>query len=257
MFKERGRRDELQSRVAKVVWGLLFVTMGALFTLDSRGVIDMAPSQFPASNAVDGRPDTRWSSKFSEPQWITVDLGRTEEITRVSLNWEAAYATAYEIQVSDDNESWKTIVNVTNGAGGIDEHTVSASGRYVRILGTKRATPYGNSLWELEVYGAQGLLSRGKPATASSLEPANYWELYWPLLLLGAGLPLLLVPNDSAGQVIGLAMTVIGVVLQLDKLHLTSWAMKDVLPIVLMAAGALLLLRSLRRGDRGRDEEGA
>src|SRR5690606_35870306 len=30
---------------------------------------------FPASNAVDGDPGTRWSSAFSDPQWIRIDLG--------------------------------------------------------------------------------------------------------------------------------------------------------------------------------------
>ena len=28
-----------------------------------------------AQCAVDGRMDTRWSSEFSDPQWIVVDLG--------------------------------------------------------------------------------------------------------------------------------------------------------------------------------------
>jgi F5/8 type C domain len=244
------RPGDLQSRVAKVVWGLLFITMGVLFTLHSHGKIDMAPSPFPARNAVDGRPDTRWSSSFSEPEWIAVDLGQTTEITRVSLRWEAAYASAYEIQISDDNASWKTLVSVTNGDGGIDEHTVSAAGRYVRVIGTKRGTPYGFSLWELEVYGAGGLLSRGQPTMASSTESANYWALYWPLLLVAGGLPLLLVPRDSANQVIGLAMTVIGVFLQVERLQLTSWSLNQVLPVLLIAAGALLLLRSLWSGDR-------
>jgi beta-glucosidase len=31
--------------------------------------------------------------------------------------------------------------------------TVSGSGRYVRMYGTARATPYGYSLWEFQVYG--------------------------------------------------------------------------------------------------------
>jgi hypothetical protein len=31
---------------------------------------------------------------------------------------------------------------------------VSGSGRYVRMYGTKRATQYGYSLWEFQVYGA-------------------------------------------------------------------------------------------------------
>ncbi len=30
---------------------------------------------FPAGNAVDGNPGTRWSSAFSDPQWVQVDLG--------------------------------------------------------------------------------------------------------------------------------------------------------------------------------------
>ncbi len=30
---------------------------------------------FPASNAVDGNAGTRWSSAFSDPQWLEVDLG--------------------------------------------------------------------------------------------------------------------------------------------------------------------------------------
>src|SRR5262245_26930033 len=92
------RKDALQARVAKVVWGLLLITMGALFALDNRGLLNMAPAPFPARNAVDGKPDTRWSSQWSDPQWITVDLGQNLEISRVSLNWEVAYSTSYEIQ---------------------------------------------------------------------------------------------------------------------------------------------------------------
>src|SRR2546427_9034494 len=51
--------------------------------------------------AVDGNPGTRWSSAFSDPQWMQIDLGASLPITRVRLNWEAAYALAYQIQVSN------------------------------------------------------------------------------------------------------------------------------------------------------------
>ena len=57
---------------------------------------------FPASNAVDGNTGTRWSSAFSDPQWLQVDLGATASITQVVLQWEAAYATAFQIQTSPD-----------------------------------------------------------------------------------------------------------------------------------------------------------
>jgi len=56
------------------------------------------PGPFPASAAVDGNTGTRWSSAFSDPQWLQVDLGATATITSVTLNWEAAYGRAFQIQ---------------------------------------------------------------------------------------------------------------------------------------------------------------
>src|SRR5580692_6517052 len=53
---------------------------------------------YPASNAVDGNLSTRWSSAFSDPQWLEVDLGATHSVSKVVLYWEAAYATAFQIQ---------------------------------------------------------------------------------------------------------------------------------------------------------------
>ena len=55
---------------------------------------------FPASAAVDGDPGTRWSSAFSDPQWIQVDLGAGATLTRVVLTWETAYARAFTVQTS-------------------------------------------------------------------------------------------------------------------------------------------------------------
>src|SRR3954470_20463430 len=46
-----------------------------------------------AASATDGNTGTRWSSAFTVPQWLQVDLGSPQQITRVALNWEAAYAT--------------------------------------------------------------------------------------------------------------------------------------------------------------------
>src|SRR5207302_3528732 len=110
-------------------------------------------SSFPASNAVDGNTGTRWSSGFSDPQWIYVDLGATHTINKVVLNWEAAYGKAYQIQTSNDKTNWTTIYSTTTGAGGINDLTgLSGSGRYIRMYGTARGTVYGYSLWEFEVY---------------------------------------------------------------------------------------------------------
>lgn len=119
---------------------------------------------FPASAAVDGDTGTRWSSAFADPQWLRVDLGSTQQLTRVSLNWEAAYATGYQIQTSTDANSWTTVYSTTTSTGGTQNINITGSGRYVRVYGTARATPYGYSLWEFQVYGP-----------GSTTPPDDFW----------------------------------------------------------------------------------
>ncbi|MBN1439695.1 MAG: glycoside hydrolase family 3 C-terminal domain-containing protein [Anaerolineales bacterium] len=111
------------------------------------------PDPVAPEYAVDGDTGTRWSSAYADPQWIQVDLGDVHEIGRVVLHWEAAYASAFQIQVSDDGAAWTTVYSTDLGYGGVDDLAVSGRGRYIRIYGTARGTPYGYSLWEFEVYG--------------------------------------------------------------------------------------------------------
>ncbi len=109
---------------------------------------------FPASAAVDGNSGTRWSSAFSDPQWLQVDLGSSRTLNKVTLNWEAAYAKAFQIQVSNDGTNWTSCYSTTTGTGGLQNIDVSCSGRYVRVYGTQRATQYGYSLWDFQVFGS-------------------------------------------------------------------------------------------------------
>ncbi len=111
---------------------------------------------FPCSAAVDGNTGTRWSSAFSDPQWIRIDLGTTTTIGTVTLRWEAAYGRSFQIQTSPDATNWTSIYSTTTGTGGVQTLTVSGSGRYIRMYGTARGTGYGYSLWEFEVYGSSG-----------------------------------------------------------------------------------------------------
>ena len=106
-----------------------------------------------ATNAVDGDYNTRWSSDFSDPQWIHIDLQDKYSVDRVVIHWEAAYANQFQIQVSSDETNWTTVYTETNGNGGEDVITFSAQiAQFVRILGTQRATSYGYSIYEFEVY---------------------------------------------------------------------------------------------------------
>ena len=138
-------------------------------------------ASYPASAAVDGNTGTRWSSAFSDPQWLQVDLGSSASITQVVLQWEAAYATAFQIQTSTDGTNWTTIYSTTTGTGGTQTLNVTGSGRYIRMYGTARATQYGYSLWEFQVYGSLAGGTCGtanaalnQPATASSTENAGF-----------------------------------------------------------------------------------
>ena len=133
----------------------------------------------PASAAVDGNTGTRWSSSASDPQWIQIDLGATATISQVVLNWEAAYAKAYQLQTSADGTTWTTVYATTTATGGTETLNVTGSGRYVRLNGTQRATGYGYSLWEFQVYGTTGTgggacstnnAALNRPSSASSAE---------------------------------------------------------------------------------------
>ena len=108
---------------------------------------------FTPNLAVDGNGGTRWSSAFSDPQWIRVDLGSTRTINRIVLRWETAFGRSYQIQTSNDGNTWTTIRTTTTGAGGVEDFAVTGSGRFVRMNGTARGTQWGYSLWEFEVYG--------------------------------------------------------------------------------------------------------
>jgi fibronectin type 3 domain-containing protein len=108
----------------------------------------------PGANATDGNTGTRWSSTFSDPQWIQVDLGGTHTVSQVLLRWETAYGRAYQIQVSADAVNWTSVYSTVAGPGGTETLTITGTGRYVRMYGTQRATQYGYSLWELQVFGS-------------------------------------------------------------------------------------------------------
>ena len=136
---------------------------------------------FPASAAVDGDPGTRWSSAFSDPQWIQVDLGATASVCQVVLQWEAAFARSFQIQTAPAATGpFTTVFATTTGTGGTQTLTVNGSGRFVRMNGTARATAFGYSLFEFQIRvaggttppptGTETLLSFGKPATASSFQ---------------------------------------------------------------------------------------
>ena len=124
------------------------------------------------SNAVDGNMGTRWSSAFSDPQNIMVDLGALHHIDDVTIYWEAAYAKEYQLQISNGSFSWTTVYHETNGDGGIDKIPVGANAQVINLIGMQRATAWGYSIYELQVHG--GDPTNIGPSGNGSLVPSVY-----------------------------------------------------------------------------------
>jgi len=110
-------------------------------------------SDYRPENAVDGLPDTRWSSEFSDPQWLAIDFGAPTRISRVVLDWETACARSYSIQVSSDGTAWEEVYTTASGRGDTEDIKFPpTTARWVRFYGTQRATQFGYSLWEMRVF---------------------------------------------------------------------------------------------------------
>ena len=89
------------------------------------------------------------------------------------LTWEAAYARAFQIQLSGTGTTWSTVYSTTTGTGGTQTLNVSGTGRYLRVYMTQRATPYGYSLWEIVVRNGSGQPPSSPPP--SSPPPGGFW----------------------------------------------------------------------------------
>ncbi|RZJ87199.1 MAG: discoidin domain-containing protein, partial [Hymenobacter sp.] len=126
--------------------------------------VSTSQSGFPATQAVDDNGNTRWGSEYDatitpiapDSNYLYVDLRGIANITQVGLYWESAYASDFKLEVSNDAKTWKGIKRVTGNTQKTNIMAVSASGRYLRMHGLKRATQYGYSLWEFAVYETGG-----------------------------------------------------------------------------------------------------
>ncbi|MFI6938074.1 discoidin domain-containing protein [Streptomyces sp. NPDC050418] len=110
-------------------------------------------TSFAPGKAIDGDTGTRWASEWKDGQWLRIDLGSAQRIGRVVLDWEAAYAKGYRIEVSQDRETWKPVWSTETGNGGLDTARFTPTdARYVRVLGVERGTKWGLSLKEVGIH---------------------------------------------------------------------------------------------------------
>lgn len=134
---------------------------------------------FAASNAVDGDTTTRWSSGFHDGEWLYVDLAERKEFCGIRIRWEDAMGFDFLIQTSDDAVTWTTLVNVKGNEEHKFELPLEGAGRYIKMQGVKRATAFGYSIFEMEVYGT----TTGACPGPTGLHVTNIYEqsatLHW------------------------------------------------------------------------------
>jgi len=105
-----------------------------------------------AGNAVDGDPNTRWTSVYADEQWLSVDLGETRALAVVKIRWERAHARNYLVQGSVDGADWETFASESGREGWVvTTLPEGAKARWVRMYGQQRATEFGFSIWEMKV----------------------------------------------------------------------------------------------------------
>lgn len=123
-----------------------------------------------ASSVADGSDGSRWASNYTDNEWIYVDLGEPKEVGNITLKWENAHAKSYKIQVSGDASNWKDIYEDNNSKGGNEEIKIKpVVTRYVKVVGLRRATEWGYSLYEIELYG--------KNKVKTDLSPVHFLKL--------------------------------------------------------------------------------
>jgi beta-galactosidase len=150
-------------------------------------------------NAIDGNLSTRWGSAVAgapptpavagvDPSWLQIDLGSTQSFDTVIINWENAYATQYQILYTNadpaTNPTWNVAYTNNAGAGGTETlNFTTVTGRYIRLNGIQRATQYGYSLYEFQVYNVAQCCGQTDRYTVNPATPSlvtdNLTGLTW------------------------------------------------------------------------------
>ena len=109
-----------------------------------------------------------WMSAGSGEEWVSVDLGAECTFDRIAMTWVKRAAEG-SIQISDDNQNWKTIEPLSAN----DDLHLSAPARahWVRVLMTRPAEPGARYiLSEFEVFGRGGPVPHPQPAAVAQAD---------------------------------------------------------------------------------------
>ncbi|MCE5341587.1 MAG: discoidin domain-containing protein [Planctomycetaceae bacterium] len=171
----------------KPVFLIIFMGLSSVIVSGQQATLTASSEQreMPASAAMDGKMDTRWSSSASDNQWLQIDFNSPAELVGMRLHWETAYGRDYEIQTVTADGKWLTKYNMQYGDGGVDEiYFGPTKTKCIRICGNKRGTGWGYSLWEIEILGMENqIIAKASPVAAGTDANAildgnttTYWQ---------------------------------------------------------------------------------
>lgn len=132
----------------------------ALTSTATSSSVELDRADFQPSMAIDGDPNTRFSSGYQDNAWFQVHLQTASVVDHVVISWPNACARAYKLQVSTDGTTWTTAASYTaqDTCPRTDTVQLNTAGpvSYIRMQGVTRKSTYGYSISEFEVYGAPG-----------------------------------------------------------------------------------------------------
>ena len=152
----------------------IFEISGESLALRKNVKASKTESGYPATNAVDGDYNTRWSgfsSNYVWNDWLEVDLGDDYHVTRVDVSYykgsERSYS--YEIRMADsssagywsdtdknrdfESQGYELVTKGDTNYTTLHSDNVNEYARFVNLKTTDAVGAFGPTLWEIEIYG--------------------------------------------------------------------------------------------------------
>lgn len=184
---------------------------------------------FTADRTIDGKgmnfPHSRWQSGTAMPVEINYDLGTAQSIDSLRLSfykWESGRMFEYSVHASEDSLNWTALVeNVWSDNQEWTEIIFSqVQSKYVRLVIQRSNQGPFASIWEVELYGTDGVTSAGNeiqlpgsyellqnypnpfnPVTIISWQsPVDSWQTLKVYDILGNEVALLVDEHKTAGR---------------------------------------------------------
>lgn len=128
--------------------------------------------------SVDGDPATIWRTSEVGDQSLTLDLGYEREFGGLTLQWaEGQSAMAYRLMASSDGLDWRSLIEVSEGDGGVDWlRTPEASARYLRLELLSHSQRAGEGRGQMGAGQAQGPVQTQYGLAEVTLQPLSFGE---------------------------------------------------------------------------------